>query len=342
MIPKLTDDAISTLPLEAGRAELLEEIMSTVAPDRQNDTLAEPTPAHGTRRARWIAPIAAAAVVAGLAGGTLWWQHHRPVPDGSGHVAAPLGLPDGQAVVLDAPGWKVDSLDSDGIRFRNGNANLEITSYDAKSYDDYVTDREHIVDPPAPGEPIEVLGRPAQMWAYSADDHTAIREVEDGHWMEFRAGGLDRAAYLALLGQLRLTSEAEFNASLPDGYVTKDERPAAADKILRDIEAVSGAELPAGRSFRLANGESKDRYQFGAEVVGQYTCAWLEAFENARTHQQPGQADEAARVLGTSRDWPILKEMNADGDYPEVVWEYADQAAAGKVPEGYREGLGCS
>ena len=35
MIPKLTDDAVSVLPLESGRAELLEEIMSTVAPDRQ-------------------------------------------------------------------------------------------------------------------------------------------------------------------------------------------------------------------------------------------------------------------------------------------------------------------
>ena len=34
LIPKLTDDAVSRLPLESGRAELLEEIMSTVAPDR--------------------------------------------------------------------------------------------------------------------------------------------------------------------------------------------------------------------------------------------------------------------------------------------------------------------
>ena len=33
--------------------------------------------------------------------------------------------------------------------------------------------------------------------------------------------------------------------------------------------------------------------------------------------------------------------MNADGDYPEVVWELADQAVAGQVPDWYREGLGC-
>jgi hypothetical protein len=342
-IPKLTDRAISTLPLEAGRAELLEEIMSTVAPDRHNDndTLVEPTRLPALRRTRWVAPLAAAAVVAGLAGGTVWWQQQRHDGDGSHHVAAPLGLPDGSAVVLDAPGWKVDSLSGDGIVFRKGNANLEITSYPAKDYDSYVEDREHIVDPPAPGRPIQVLGRSAQMWAYTAHDHTAIREVQDGHWMEFRAEGLDQAGFVALLGQLRLTSEAEFNASLPDGYVTKAERPAAAEKILRDIEDVSGAGFPAGTSLRLQDGDSKDRYQFGAEVVGQYACAWLGSFEDATTHQQPGRAAEAVRVLGTSRGWPILEEMNAQGDYPEVVWDYADQVAAGKVPEGYREGLGC-
>ena len=44
--------------------------------------------------------------------------------------------------------------------------------------------------------------------------------------------------------------------------------------------------------------------------------------------------------MGTSRQWPVLQEMDADGDYPEVVWDYADQVGAGQVPEGYREGLG--
>ena len=73
----------------------------------------------------------------------------------------------------------------------------------------------------------------------------------------------------------------------------------------------------------------------------QYACAWLEDFENAKAHGQQARADEAARVLGTSRQWPILKQMNADGDYSEVVWELADQAVAGQVPDWYREGLGC-
>ena len=338
MIPKLTDDAISRLPLESGRAELLEEIMSTVAPERQTEPLANPAP----RRIRWVAPLAAAAVVAGLAGGTLWWQQHRPDPDGSQHVAASLDLPQGKGIVLDAPGWQVDSLTGDGLRFRNGGADLEINSYDAKSYDSYVEDREHIVDPPAPGEPVTVLGRPAQMWAYSADDHTAIREVEDGHWLEFRGSGMDRAAYLDLLGRLRVVSQDVFDASLPDSYVTEDQRQSTAEEILSEIQAVSGAGFPDGTAApSFADGDAKDRYQFGVEVVGAYTCAWLEAYQDADSHDQPGRATDALRVLGTSHNWPILREMDKTGDYPEVLWQIADEAKAGKLQDWYREGLGC-
>ena len=46
----------------------------------------------------------------------------------------------------------------------------------------------------------------------------------------------------------------------------------------------------------------------------------------------------------------VLNQMNADGDYPEVVWEYADAIAGdgtimgGKrltVEESYKDALGC-
>jgi hypothetical protein len=337
---KLTDHAVSLLPLQTGRAELLEEIMSTAVSDRQT---AEPTDPP-TRRRGWLVPAAAAAVVAGIAVSSLWWQHLGGDGDGKNGdptVASSLDLPQGQGIVLDAPGWKVDALGSDGLRFRKGDADLEVTSYPADSYDSYVLDREHIVEPPTPGEPIEVLGRAAQMWAYSADDHTAIREVEDGHWMEFRAQGLDEKAYLALLGRLRLATETEFDASLPKDFVAKDERLPEALKIVGAITGVSGAGFPDGASNTFGSGEAQDRYQFGVEVAGAYACAWLEEFENAQAHAQTDRAAEAARVLGTSRQWPILKEMDADGGYSEVVWDYADEVAAGQVPEGYREGLGC-
>ncbi len=343
MIPKLTDDAISRLPLESGRAELLEEIMSTVAPDRQTaETLDEPAP----RRTRWLvarSPPPRSSPASPAA--TLWWQQHRPAPDGSDHVAASLGLPEGQAVVLDAPGWKVDSLGGDGLGFRNGDADLEITSYDA--------DQLRLLrrGPRAHRRPAgRRLSRsrcsagPAQMWAYTPTTTPRSARSRTATGWSSAAQGMDEAAYLALLGQLRLTSDGRVRGlaarRLRDRGRAARPRPARSSA---RSQAVSGAGFPAGTSLRLGrDGEAKDRYQFGAEVVGAYACAWLEDYENATDPRPAGQADEAAagaRHLARLAD-PAGDEQ-ADGDYPEVVWELADEAGAGQVPEWYREGLGC-
>ncbi len=349
MIPKLTDDAVAELPLGAGRAELLEEIMSTVAPDRQTP---EP-PAPTRHRSRWLVPLAAAAVVAGIAGTSLWWT--GPGDDhGRGGTPSVATQPDesGFRAVLDAPGWTVSATESgdDGYGEVNydkgggftekGGASFTITWYHADSYADYVTDREHIVDPPAPGEPVEVLGLDGQLWAYSADDHTVIREVQDGHWMEFRGTGMDEAAYRTLLGQLRIVGLTDYEAALPDDYVSKAERRDAALAIVSGITDAAGAGWPGGQAPNLASSQ-QDPYQLGAEVSGRYTCAWLGEFAAAQAAGDDVRAAEAAHVLGTSRQWPVLQQMNARGDYPEVVWEYADEVVAGRVPDGYKQGLGC-
>jgi hypothetical protein len=336
---KLTDEAVSLLPLQAGRAELLEEIMST-------SVLSSPAPETNrppSRRSRWLVPVAAAAAVAGIVAGSLWAS--GLLPDGNSSVATQPGAQPGHRAVLDAPGWEVASTESgdDGygeVSYEKAGAQFTITWYPAESYESYVVDREHITDPPAPGEPVEVLGRPGQLWAYDAQDHTVIREVEDGFWIEFRGSGVDEAAYRALLDRLTMVGNAGYEASLPEEFVTSDERNAAIASMLDGISAASGAEGPNGVPVRVRSTE-QDPYQLGADVAGAYTCAWLEAFGNATAHDQAGQAEEAARVLGTARDWPVLQEMNDRGEYPEVIWDYADQVAAGQVPEGYREGLGC-
>ena len=123
--------------------------------------------------------------------------------------------------------------------------------------------------------------------------------------------------------------------------MTEDERAVAAEQILGEIRAVSGAGFPDGTSLQLGEGDAKDHYQFGAEVVGAYACAWLEEFENAKTHDQPARRTRRRECSAPRASWPILKQMNADGDYPEVVWELADEVVAGQVPDWYREGLGC-
>jgi hypothetical protein len=337
--PKLTDDAVSMLPLQAGRAELLEEIMSTSVLSSQPPEAKAPR----SRGSRWLVPIAAAAAVAGIVAGSLWAS--GLLPDGDRSAATrPDAQPGGRAV-LEAPGWEVASTESgdDGygeVSYEKAGARFTITWYPAASYESYVVDREHIYDPPAPGEPVEVLGRPGQLWAYDAQDHTVIREVEDGFWIEFRGSGMEETDYRTLLTRLAMVDRSGYEASLPEEFVTADERSAAIASMLRGITEASGAEGPNGVPVRVRSTE-QDPYQLGADVAGAYACAWLEAFDNAVAHDQARQANEAAQVLGTARDWPVLDEMNDRGDYPEVIWGYAEQVATGQVPEGYREGLGC-
>jgi hypothetical protein len=345
MIPKLTDDAISMLPLESGRAELLEEIMTTVAPDRQN---AEPTPDPTPRRARWLVPLAVAAAVATVASAPLWWggadKPESKSPDVS-FQTAPDSPGTGYRAVVTAPGWKADYVSQDDkyggeVQFTKGGQNLAITWYPEKTYQDYLLDRQHITEPPAPGDPVTILGASGQLWAYSATDHTVMREPDQGHWMEFRGDGMDRAAFEELLTHLELVSLAEFESALPSSFVTAADRPAAVQEILDGIEEVTGVTVPAGTTLDTRSDE-QDPYQLGADIAGQYACAWIAEFADAKGAGDQARADEAARVMGTSRQWPVLQEMNSDGDYPEVMWEYADDLAGGQVPERYDEGLGC-
>jgi hypothetical protein len=335
---KLTDEAVAMLPLQSGRAELLEEIMSTVAPDR---TTVETVPAR--RPSRWLVPVAAAAAVAAIAAGSLWAA--GLLPESESQTAAQPDTPAAGRAVLEAAGWTVARTESgaDGygeVHYEKGSGQFTVTWYPAQSYDDYVTDREHIYDPPGAGEKVEVLGKHGQLWAYSPDDHTVIREVENGLWFEFRGSGMGKADYLTLLGRLKLVGDAGYEASLPDEFVTDVERKAAIASMLAGITDVTGVDGPGGAPVRVRSGQ-QDPYQLGAAVAGAYACSWLEAYENAVAHGQQDQADEALRVLGTSREWPILVEMDEQGDYPEVVWQIADEAKATDLQDWYREGLGC-
>ncbi len=372
MIPKLTDDAISKLPLEAGRAELLEEIMTTVAPDRQT----EPTPNRTPRRSRWLVPVAVAAAVATVASAPLWWgggDEKQQRPEVS-FRAAPDSPGTGYRAVVTAPGWEADYVSEDKkyggeVQFVNGDQSLAITWYPEETYQEYLVDRQHIVESPVTddlpsmatpttyvsgsaagtpagasdgtatteGDPVTVLGMAGHLWAYSSQDHTVMREPDRGHWMEFRGDGMDRAAFEELLTHLKLVSLEEFESALPSSFVTAADRPAAVQKILDGIEGVTGVTVPAGTTLDTRSDE-QDPYQLGADIAGQYSCAWIAEFIDAKGANDQARSDEAARVMGTSRQWPVLQEMDAEGDYPEMVWQYADTIGAGELPGNDKDG----
>ncbi|CAI9412431.1 hypothetical protein [Nocardioides sp. T2.26MG-1] len=337
----LSDETVAGLPLSLGRAELLEEIMSTPVLDDR------PVATADRRRSRWLVPTAVAAAVALLVGFGAWWgSGFGPSGDDrTGQVATAPGPETSFRAVLDAPGWTVDNVYTDSrggeLSYVNGDLSFEINWYPADSYADYVEDRRHITDPPSDGEPVEVLGLGAQMWAYSDLDHTAIREPEAGHWIEARGDGMDEAAYVALLGQLRLVDEHAFEAAMPASYVDGSERDAAIQQIIDGIGEHLDPVIPPGSQRVGFSSDQNDPYHLGADVAGAVACEWLADFDEAHSAGDQQRMDRAAAALATARDWPVLQDMEERGDYAEVVYDYADQVARGQVPEGYAEGLGC-
>lgn len=350
MTHKLTDDQVSELPLSQARADLLEEILAA-APERGAVRVLAP------RRTRWVVPAAAAAAVAALA--VPAWLVGAGEDVGPGLADAPTTSPTSapttagttsgttvpapdtphEWVLLPVEGWVPtyvsDAYGAREVQYEKGRERLSITLSAARHRQSYVEDRSGIDYPEIdPGTPVSLLGEEALLWPYSPLDHTTIGAVDGKVYPEVRGSGMDRDAYLALLDALVWVDAATFQASLPgDRFVSDATRDLVVAKMMGDMA------VPAG--FDQVRTAELDRYQLGARVSGAVACAWLDQYAAARGAGDAAAAREAEQALAGSRDWAVLHEMDARGDYPEVLWEYADAVSAGRVPEGYDSGLGC-
>ena len=339
MNPLLTDEAVAVLPIHKGRAELLEEIVGTPvsadAPERERDDRAP-------SRRPWLAPAAAAAVVAALVTGSAWWAGSIHTSPDLRPPAAASPQPGAYRAVLEADGWTLDSAyeDSHGktgeVGYRDGGATLKIDWYPASGYDERYDNRRGITDPPSDGRPVDVLGLPSRMWAYSADDHTVLRPVENRHFLEIRGSGMDAQDFTNLLARIRLVDTDGFDASLPRNFVSKADRSSRVAAVLDGIGKYAHPLLPATVSRDSVTSEQSDPVQVGSDVANQVTCAWLAQYaEASRTGDQAG-AQEAVDVMKTSRRWPVLRKLKTKSDVPEWVWAVTDEMSSGHVPQGWK------
>lgn len=339
MNPLLTDEAVAALPLHNGRAALLEEILGTAA------GAGDPAPAYTARvhaHRRWLAAVTAAASVGALAMGSAWWaaslqDDSRPPPQ-----AAAAPQPDAYRAVLEAEGWTLASAYEDpggrmgGVGYRAGSATLSIDWYPASGYAERYDARRRITDPPSDGRSVDVLGLRSRMWAYSAVDHTVLRPVEDGHFLEIRGSGIGEQAFIAVLSRLRLVDAAGFDAALPEGFVNRAERDSRVAALLEGIARYAHPLLPAGVSRASITSEQSDPVQVGSDVANQVTCAWLAQYAKARRAGDQTSAEEAVAVMKTSRKWPVLTQMKDASDVPEWVWAVTDEMSAGQIPQGWK------
>ncbi|HET7443507.1 MAG TPA: hypothetical protein VFJ57_02480 [Solirubrobacterales bacterium] len=169
---------------------------------------------------------------------------------------------------------------------------------------------------------------------------------EGGYLLEMRAAVPDLAAFEERLGWLTKVDSETWLEAMPAKVV----KAADHDTVVREM--LKGIPVPATFDPKRIpdEGVTTNRYQVGATVAGTVSCLWFRQWGQARRTGDEQAEAEAVKAMGTSRRWPILREMNADGDYPETIWQ--DSAA---MPSGFwdwgphhwrllphAEGLGCA
>ncbi|RLV47792.1 hypothetical protein D9V37_16830 [Nocardioides mangrovicus] len=238
----------------------------------------------------------------------------------------------GPRLVLDAPGWSVTHLAMDDrtgeMGFGSGTRTLEVDWYPASSYAGYRDDRARV----SAVRPLRMLGVEGRMVTYERGDYAVMLPPARGIFVEIRSQGLPGlAGYRALVAQLRQVDARTWLASLPSTVVVPD--------ATTTTDLLAGIPLPPGfdRDVLSATGP-QDSYQYGVKITGAVACGWLRSW----TDGDAAARQRAVQALSTSHDWAILKQMSASGDFPAVVWQYADDLAAGRAPTGFEGALGCA
>lgn len=255
------------------------------------------------------------------------------------------------AVAQSAPrhlmdGWTVTranhfTAEYGGMWFADGSGELELTWRPLGTHEDFAADRASGTDEL---DGAQVAGQPARVFRYGFYDggvDLAAMWRNGEHSLEARAHLADEGEFRRALAALTEVDVDRWLSAMPAIVVRPDVRGDAIAGMLQGIP------LPSGFDPATLDGDGvADRYQLGAQVTGAVTCGWLDAWVAATDRGDTAAARMAVDAMATSREWAILREMDAEGDYPEVLWDHADEIAGFGTQfthsgDGYRSGLGC-
>jgi hypothetical protein len=241
-------------------------------------------------------------------------------------------------LLINRSGWKIVGVSEftgeyGTMAFRRGERELEMTWYPAAGYADRYADRLAV----GPATSVRVDGWPGDLFQYLDGDFDVLLRPRDGAFVELRTSGRwSRKDVDRVLADFVRVDARTWLASLPAEFVTPDRVRARAAEVLADVPLPPGFDV-AG----LADVGVNDAYQFGVRVTSRVGCGWIGEWQRARASGDDAALRRAADALRGSHGWRVLRDMNEAGDWPEVFWEYADEIAAGKLPDGYAQGLDC-
>ncbi|MEV7328193.1 hypothetical protein [Micromonospora sp. NPDC093244] len=333
--------------LGGAKQALLEEIMSESTLHRFAESK---PPRPGARRGvrRFAGVATAAAVLAGVFSVSTLVRGPEEVGEaapelsvGAPVVYSPVAMRAAEKnprLLINQPGWKATTVygfaeESGTIAFRRGERELEMTWYPADVYAVRYDNQLGVSRP----EPVKVDGWQGDLFRYSARDFAVLLVPRDGVVVEMRTGdNWSRREFDRVLAAVVRVDVRTWLGALPPEIVVPDRVQARAAEVLADVPLPPGFDV-AG----LGDVGVNDPYQFGAAVTSRVGCAWIVEWQRARAGGDDAAVRRAVDALRSSHRWRVLHQMNEDGDWPEVFWEYADEVAAGTVPSGYRQGLGC-
>lgn len=326
--------------LDGADRDLLEEIVSESRPAGRR--------AMTSRAGAWLT---AAAVLVGLLTVSIALRDRSGEPAAApapalAPASTPASAPASAAVPIeidpvlwiDEPGWVATSVygfatDGTGtVAYVQGKRQLEFTWYPADQYESYYTDR---LDVSAP-QSVTVATSAGSLFTYSDSDFAVMLQARDGTFAELRTGGpWTRATFDQVLTKVERVDVPRWQASLPKTVVTPDRAVAVSKEMLADVPLPPGFDKAA-----LTKLGTNDRYQFAAQITGRVGCGWIREFRRATEAKDTAGRQRASEAMGGSRQWAILREINAGGGWSSSFWELADKIAAGKTPESNTQQIG--
>jgi hypothetical protein len=324
--------------LEMAGPDLLEVIMSTPHSGDASlrtadlnpalDIRIDSPPAAPSRRRRRIlvaVAVAASVVLAVAVPSYVFQGDHSPA--GRTVTVAPAraphgskNAPNGTRVLVSATGWTVDMADQSDphswdVNFRRGSVEVSISAFPASEYSQYLKDRHVTASTPT----VAVLGTRAPLIRQASNDWETLVPPHLGQVLDVQGSDVNRADMIQVLERLRWVDEATWETAMPTNMVTPSRELTVAEQMLRGIP------LPSGMTAAdMVKGFTNDRYQFAGHVTAAVACRWTQLDLQARTDGDQEARRQADAAMASTHEWPILKQINAQGGWSDSVWEFAD------------------
>jgi len=280
----------------------------------------------GLGRSRLFPALAAAAAVLTVVTVTLATLG-LPGDEGTSIAALQARNADGSFYLIDEPTWQVSGVTTSTTPQGKNSGEVTFTGPDealiqlswapARVHEDTLT---LLRSESAVVEDTSVDGATATLFGGAEGDDWTLMWLAQDRTLQLRGPSMPRDVFLAAAADLTRVDESTWVAALPESVVTVDETEATIAQMLDGVPTPDGfdpASIPRPE-------DASDAYQLGAAVSGAVTCAWVAQWDDGRLAGDTPPMNEAAQAMATSRNWPVLQDMTAEGDYPYGIWGIAD------------------